>query len=162
MNNDWWQDFLYCCYSAETQFLHVSSIFVYAVQISRATCKLPWQPLNLLSNKFSLFSPHINTLWKRMGVEDLTLLTLLCEVTLKRSWAEVKRSTSKILAVMGRAVINTRAPDSLKPFVLYTAEKGMQFPVDTFTSDQCLTWLVLWNLKMVLGVELALVGCLKG
>lgn len=68
-----------------------------------------------------------------MGVEELTLETLLWEVTLKRSWAEVKRSTSRILAVMGRAVRYTRAPGSLKPFVLYTAEKGMQFSVDTFT-----------------------------
>ncbi|TNN34374.1 hypothetical protein EYF80_055466 [Liparis tanakae] len=52
-----------------------------------------------------------------------TLLTLLCAVRLKRSWADMKRSTSRILAVTGEDR-NTLAPASLKPTAWYTAVKG--------------------------------------
>ena len=45
-----------------------------------------------------------------------TLLTLLCVVWLKRSCAEVKRSTSRILAVIGEDR-KTLAVGSLKPTV---------------------------------------------
>ncbi len=70
-------------------------------------------------------------------MRDLTLETLLWEVMLKRSCAEVKRSTSRILAVMGSAVRNTRASVSLKPIVLYTAEKGMRFSVEKYLRFNC-------------------------
>ncbi len=96
--------------------------------------KSPGQHVNALATSKSpgqhiyLLGPHTNT-WRGRGVRDLTLETLLWEVMLKRSCAEVKRSTSRILAVMGSAVRNTRASVSLKPIVLYTAEKGMRFSV---------------------------------
>ena len=56
----------------------------------------------------------------------LTLLTLRWWEGLKRSWAEVKRSTSRMRAVTATAGRYTVPLASLKPTVLYTAEKGMQ------------------------------------
>lgn len=55
-----------------------------------------------------------------------TLLTLLCCDRLKRSCAEVKRSTSRMRAVMGTVGRKTLALASLKPTVAYTAENGMR------------------------------------
>ena len=53
-------------------------------------------------------------------------LTLDALLWVKRSWAAVKRSTSRILAVMGMDTRKTLASDSLKPRVWYTALKGIR------------------------------------